>query len=44
MPRTRTIRAAAAIAAVAATALVLAGCTKVEEGKPSRASPRRTSA
>jgi len=32
MPRIRMSRTAAAIAAVAATALVLAGCTKVEEG------------
>src|SRR5690606_13984712 len=32
MPRIRMSRTAAAIAAVAATALVLAGCTKVVEG------------
>ncbi|AXL13413.1 tripartite tricarboxylate transporter substrate binding protein [Microbacterium foliorum] len=33
MPRMRITRAAAAIAAVAATALVLSACTKVEEGE-----------
>ncbi len=33
MPRMRFTRAAAAIAAVAATALVLSACTKVEEGE-----------
>jgi tripartite-type tricarboxylate transporter receptor subunit TctC len=33
MPRKRITRAAAAIAAVAATALVLSACTKVEEGE-----------
>ncbi|MFS0894485.1 tripartite tricarboxylate transporter substrate binding protein [Microbacterium sp. 179-I 3D3 NHS] len=33
MPRTRITRAAAAIAALAATALVLSACTKVEEGE-----------
>ncbi|MFJ4175618.1 tripartite tricarboxylate transporter substrate binding protein [Microbacterium sp. NPDC089696] len=33
MPRLRITRAAAAIAAVAATALVLSACTKVEEGE-----------
>ncbi len=32
MPRTRITRAAAAIAALAATAIVLSACTKVEEG------------
>lgn len=32
MPRTRITRAAAAIAALAATALVMSACTKVEEG------------
>ncbi|KJQ55419.1 tripartite tricarboxylate transporter substrate binding protein [Microbacterium sp. SA39] len=34
MPRTRITRAAAAIAALAATALVLSACTKVEETAP----------
>lgn len=33
MPRKRITRAAAAVAAVAATALVLSACTKVEEGE-----------
>lgn len=33
MPRTRITRAAAAFAALAATALVLSACTKVEEGE-----------
>ncbi|MFJ2544306.1 tripartite tricarboxylate transporter substrate binding protein [Microbacterium sp. NPDC087589] len=33
MPRTRITRTAAALAAVAATALVLSACTKVEEGE-----------
>lgn len=33
MPRTRITRAATAIAALAATALVLSACTKVEEGE-----------
>ncbi|MBT2475003.1 tripartite tricarboxylate transporter substrate binding protein, partial [Microbacterium sp. ISL-103] len=33
MPRKRITRAAAALAAVAATALVLSACTKVEEGE-----------
>ncbi|MBT2483842.1 MULTISPECIES: tripartite tricarboxylate transporter substrate binding protein [unclassified Microbacterium] len=38
MPRTRITRAAAAIAALAATALVLSACTKVEEGDTAESS------
>lgn len=41
MPRIRMTRAAAAIAAVAATALVLAGCTKVDEGGAESAFPEK---
>ncbi|MEV7632625.1 tripartite tricarboxylate transporter substrate binding protein [Microbacterium sp. NPDC089318] len=41
MPRIRMSRAAAAIAAVAATALVLAGCTKVEEGGAESSFPEK---
>ena len=41
MPRIRMSRTAAAIAAVAATALVLAGCTKVEEGGAESAYPEK---
>ncbi len=33
MPRKRITRAAAAIAALAATALIVSACTKVEEGE-----------
>lgn len=41
MPRIRMSRAAAAIAAVAATALVLSGCTKVDEGGAESAFPEK---
>lgn len=41
MPRIRKTRAAAAVAAVAATALVLAGCTKVEEGGAESSYPEK---
>ncbi|WP_309126975.1 tripartite tricarboxylate transporter substrate binding protein [Microbacterium sp.] len=41
MPRIRMSRTAAAIAAVAATALVLAGCTKVEESSPESTYPEK---
>lgn len=41
MPRIRMSRAAAAIAAIAATALVLTGCTKVEEGGAQSSFPEK---
>lgn len=41
MPRIRITRATAAIAAVAATALVLSGCTKVEEAGEESAFPEK---
>ncbi len=44
MPRMRITRAAAAFAALAATALVLSACTKVDESEgPPRPIPRTTS-
>ncbi|WP_309066891.1 tripartite tricarboxylate transporter substrate binding protein [Microbacterium sp.] len=41
MPRIRKTRAAAALAAVAATVVVLAGCTKVEEGEAASSYPEK---
>src|SRR5690606_16920329 len=41
MPRIRKFRAAASFAALTAAALVLAGCTKVEEGGAESAFPEK---